>query len=53
MKDFDLAYIFCKCSARMSRKGKAIRVYEKTPMKHRCPNCGENRKLKKLIKKVA
>lgn len=45
MKDFDLAYIFCRCSIRMHCRGKAIRVYENTPMKHKCPNCGKKRKL--------
>jgi len=46
MKDYDLGFITCRCSKRMRRRGKAVRIYEFTPKRKKCPNCGRMCKIK-------
>ncbi len=53
MKGYTPGRIFCKCSARMHCKGKAIQVYEHTPDRKSCPNCGRKRKIMVEVKKKA
>lgn len=43
MKNFTPGHIICKCSARMHCRGKSIRIYEHTPDRAKCPNCGKLR----------
>lgn len=50
MKDFTLGHIYCKCSVRMKYVGKAIRMYEATTHRKKCPNCKKKRDV--LFKKT-
>jgi hypothetical protein len=50
MKDYTPGRIFCRCSARMHTKGQAVQIYEYTPKKKKCPNCGKMRKLMVEVK---
>lgn len=40
MKDYKPGIIYCHCSNLM-RIGKNVKIYEKTPDKKQCPNCGK------------
>ncbi len=48
MKSFTIGHIFCNCSKRMHVQGLAVRIYENTPNRKQCPNCGKLRKIKIL-----
>jgi len=50
MKHFTIGKIFCRCSARMAR-GCIIRIFEKTPNRKCCPNCGKLRTV--MVKKAS
>ncbi len=41
MKDYKAGLVRHKCSHVM-RKGKHVKVYQYTPERKRCPNCGKN-----------
>lgn len=41
MKDYVAGRIFCKCSARMHCRGRHVQIYERTPKRKECPNCGQ------------
>ena len=51
MKGYTVGRIFCKCSVRMHIRGKAVKIYENTPSKQKCPNCGKLRKVMVQAKK--
>ena len=40
MKEYKIFRLKCKCSKRMRKRGKLVRVYEKTASR-KCPNCGK------------
>lgn len=38
MKNYTLYQLKCRCSWRMKKEGKAVKIYE-DPVIRRCPNC--------------
>ena len=45
MKAYAAGRIFCKCSVRMHCRGKTVQIYEDTPKRKKCPNCGRMRRI--------
>ena len=50
MKDYKTGKIYCRCSNTM-RIGKRIKIYQNTPRRKRCPNCGKNLMIQIIEKK--
>ena len=49
MKNYTTGRIYCNCSTRMHCRGKAVKIYENTSEKQKCPNCKKLRRA--MVKK--
>jgi len=44
MKDYKIGKLYCRCLNAM-RIGKPVKIYQYTPKRKRCSNCGKQRKV--------